>query len=483
MLTVPLAWLALALAPPSLPHPVTVLLLGAETPEQCARRHLESSLIALRASYDGAPNGDRTQEKVRTVAVRVQPALLVGDDGLAVTSYAGLHRAERITASFSSDTAARTVDVCAADPGLDLAIVRLRLDAPRDASAADASTSAEPAPGTPARGCSLELADPPPIERTWTLLPAFGTKPARVVRTHELGAAVGRAIGGAPLIDDAGRLLGLWRWMAPDAVEAADWIPAKAIDALLAGAATAPALSRQERERRFGSMPARDRVFPVLEFKAAGGSADNARVQARKLLQRIECTGNGCGDQGAPRGKVLKAGMKMEPGPTYVNDDKLLVCKRCEGSGLEGDLDVWRALRDLATTIALQPPSSDVAEALTEGVRSAAAFQPAELLRRVAACPPAELVPLWKAVPGRAVAFSMSPRSWSAKRNVRTDAQDLLLADDRVGEVLLIEPQRKPIADGESILVLGVLAGSLAAPDGAPIAVLERCYVVPIRVP
>lgn len=475
------SFVSFALAFVSSPPPalsLALLHLGEETPEERATRLASSALITLRANFDDVPPADGTKAKIATLAYPVQPAVLVGDDGLALTNLSIFRGPASIESRAAGESTWRPVELLASDPSRDLALVRLPSNAQRAAVPASGPSKDGARSTTPAsRGCELGAQDGDG-KIAWTLVPGFDEL-AHAERCDAVERAPHRGLSGAPVLDERGTLVGLWRWSANEGVETPRRIDLEDVRTWLGSSVDSPKVLRS-RLQSGATVPALS--FPRLDWKTRTESSSNARKRAKDFADQVECKGNGCGDDGAKRGQIVKRGRKMESKEKYGKDDLLIDCPACKAVGLQDDDGVWRALRELATKILPNEPDDAIAEGLMEGVGLSAKIHPAEFHRRLQACPPASMVPLTNATPGRAVAFSISFQTWEERRPCSADAKDFLVVDRRLGRMIVRAPKQKSVGVGEEVVILGAIAGFLADPAGET-TVLERCYVVPIHLP
>ena len=177
---------------------------------------LNRTLFVLALEYK--KDNNHAKEK----AVPVQVGFLIEED-LGVTSFSALVKADNIRARFGGGKPV-TVRVVGAEPTLDLAVIRF---APEKQKASEVSDESSRFP------LSVDSAESPIEEATWTLFvdPA-NPKDIRSLPLSELQGRIGaegdsngdallagfrvRRLGGLPIVDDNGRLAGVWRWSPPE---------------------------------------------------------------------------------------------------------------------------------------------------------------------------------------------------------------------------------------------------------------------------
>ncbi len=463
----------------------------AETPDARRERLLASAVCSLAITYPP----DALMTELKDVATRVQPAFCVGADGLAITNYSALHGAKEIKARFNGEKRGADVVVLGADPAQDLALVRVKRDVSAKAVPADSAVSGATPPDTAA--AFLQLGSDRKLERdpTWTLLPALCGQIARAIPGDELftrpegGAGaltrklgpLDRFVGGAPIVDDDGRVLGLWTWSWPNANGAPAWIDASRLKSLVDRFGTATPLSTADRGKAYGMSVRRSRSFPLLEWpeKASETAAGEAARRAQEFAKEIRCTRSGC----LGKGKITEREKKLV-GKDYQYVETIVECDKCKGSGLVDARDIWRRARIVSNKAAAAPVTPAAADivlrGLEEGVTSAAQINPAVFERRLDDSSPEELRPL-NLTPGHSVALPLYYWEWTDRKASEWSESTVALWETHLGSLLLVDPRmRRVIEEGYRAFVVGTVAGYVTVGE-RDVVVLERCYGVPIK--
>lgn len=474
------------------PSPVPVK----ESSEARRERLLANAVYTLTISY-----GTDTVANGGLKSTRVQTAFCVDDGGLAISNYAALHTATSIVAKSKPDKSARKVEVLGADPELDLALLRIAptttfqamsAGAAKPGASAGASTtppSNEPAkPAAPAPPLSnfLEIGAPCTLETTptWTLVPALVDRGPECVdngqlmkRDEESGAWVrnngarDRYLPGAPIVDKASRVVGVWRWAwsgePPGTVSSAE------IAKLVERHRSDPALNVKERAEKYGEAKRRSLAFPVLRLEKVEEAGEASRW-VNGFADDIDC------DECKGTGRELRI---EKEGPNMRDVTPRIPCARCSGSGLEKPSAIEKKLYELAAKLARSPrdPASKRKniEALDAALAKVMTKHPKSCIPALSEAQSDRAEPV-TLLPGRTIALVLSPGEW--REQVETTDFELIrsLTSTRLGPLILVDPQYGNPNDGSPVLLLGTVAGYVTL-NKLDCLVIERPYAVTLH--
>lgn len=484
-------------AAPSVPKPLT--------PEELNALARDAS-FRLVVTYKSDERGGPT-----LIADRVQTGWFISADGLALTHSSALCNSNELRAFLSTrESRPCQVKCLAVDASLDLALLRVDVpvpSTPADASAPKASAETAPRDSAPAVH-ALSLAGSGSLlkERGWTLTPAWRRLGALIVEPTPLysialvppaesadGAAptpivlrVPHAfdpyLGGAPIVDAQGQLLGTWAWSWRGKGELDDeWIDASSVRAFVEANRNAKAMSKEQRK---ALAPRYSRSFPTLEWKEVKDAAvkhGELEKRSRQLPERVrceKCVGEGFIDPG----DILQ-------GPEKRHISQKAPCENCKQRKLKKDRrDVQDALNHFAkygVEAACTGKDAELAaDDVENGIKNASQVNRTELLKDIR--DGMEILRPSNAVPGQCVAFAIDKHVWEQRvpmsRLTGAPFDNAFFVHGLETGDLILRVAAKRQVEGEGVVafVVGTIAGTVSAGDSTAL-VLERCMVVPYK--
>jgi hypothetical protein len=448
-------------------------------------------------------------------AERLQPGFLASSAGIVVTNYSAIHPVSSIAVELRGESAKGSkykADLVGIDEPNDIAI--LRLTTSRTAPAASPSSPGATPPGSksgeddPEPDSTTSSEDAGPSGRAWTFISlepsavpfqsptwtALATPDddsielidvAELVEVSPAGARMLAGpfedrLGGQPLIDAHGRLIGAWRWQWPGSKAAPSWISAKVIRDLVNKYADARPIKNKD---RVGRLPRRSTVMPNLSFRSASKSElmDSITSRTTHFLDQTACPT--CQGKGwVPDVEVKQKWRGV--GTESTTHENAIDCRTCKTARVRAKRELWRAARTLAIWYAELDPRKpqEIARSLgmlQKAVQEAALINAPVLIQRLNDCAKPELSP-GTLTPGRAIVCTIPRPEWSAGSIPDWDRNARLVDTAEFGPLLVSGPETNgTIGVGSRALVVGVVAGLITIGD-AQLVRLEGCFVVPI---
>lgn len=459
-------------ARPGLAQPLCTQGLGPAEHEQLARDAL--LLVVARPPAD-----PRFPSPIDRRVEIVQPAFRVGAEGLAITRWAALRGAAALEAELLGSAERRAVLVLGLDPASDLALLRISERATAKGAPPPDATASE-------RGLELAPSDASPLEDEARTLHVDAHSGATAVLATSAATAPARrgTLGGSPIVDGRGRLLGLWDWSFPSSSALPSITSLRSIAELVGQHARAePIPPSQLAEARAAPL---SRSLPFLRFARAESRDPLAEVVQRgnELERELLCAA--CGGKGEFTNPGKKS-VSPEGGVGRASPARTGPCPVCRSNGLRLESDQWSRLRILASKVArLDLADAGLREsarrALEESVGRAVRAGRISFLERTNAQAAAALRPE-ELVAGRALCLSIPEAEWKRSVEVPGERPARALSTQLFGDLLLCGPGASDaLAEGRTALVFGVVAGFVSTPSAPSgrCAVLERCLVVPL---
>lgn len=431
------------------------------------------------------------------LCLRIQPGFLIGEEGLALTRAAALQgvkvRGNALRVEFQDRPGEHTVELLHVDPALDLALLRIREVAPR-AKVTEAG-QAEEREGEDRVGEDLAIEGRTPAlrgipfdapEEDADIEPAFafvlgdlaspaafrvslvtaGGPPASGASSGLRGVQ-GRCVGGAPLVDAAGNLVGITRWSWPgDGEDARDPISAHELAAFLAAERSASA--------RPVSTPG---GFPLIRWERDPGKADDLRgilgTQTRKLVSDLYCPR--CSGRGWKPAVIRRYGKYK-----IKNELKPVDCRDCKGRGLKAPDRLWTVFRQLSAAVVPHAQVVGSSGGLADTLKSALSINPEGIIEALEIAGRRALLPS-EPIPGAAVALALV--GMDLEHAGAIDGSGLRayrIPEGRLPGLLLLDVQPQSIEENQILFLFGVVAGAVIGPDGDALTVVDGCVVVPI---
>ncbi|MCB9916758.1 MAG: hypothetical protein H6828_16680, partial [Planctomycetes bacterium] len=422
---------------------------------------------------------------------RVQAGVLVGPDGLAITSFAGLRLAQDAEARFGDSKETFGVRFVDANPAADLALIRL--SAKRRGARDDAGTDG---PGPLATFLALSSSDVCPREEGFALLPGTdATEPAAlalssfvdadeddlpdgVLALREDANRSATWLAGAPVIDAGGALVGRLGWAMNGRAPALRWLPGSAIGDLCAGAAgrDGEKLGKAEELGRTSNAKVVSFAFPRLDWTGINAKKASALTEIRSLVK--DCTCDFCDEQGMAGGEGFKRDKQGKKIPLPKEP-----CPTCRRTKLQDAKRRWKSVRGAA--LHLCASSNEVRESCQDRLADAASAIAAanrelfedDLNQRAKV--EMQIVSLKPVVPGTPMAFVLDPGEWVEEPGEVWSEDSRVVVSETFGRLIVRAPRANPVGSGERALVLCSVAGVVTDAEGRNWTVVERATVVP----
>ncbi|HYE63543.1 MAG TPA: trypsin-like peptidase domain-containing protein [Phycisphaerales bacterium] len=421
---------------------------------------------------------------------------LIDQTGLAVTNFHVVQGASSADAEFQGVEGAVPVDLVAANPKYDLALVRVPMRDPKLAGKVSVLEvrSGHTAAGTDVwaigfpKGLGLSVTKGVVSGvRSYTDLPEglrrslkYDTKSVWI----QTDCTINSGNSGGPLLDGQGRVVGIntWVWLTGQNLYFA--LSAKHIDELVKAPLQAD-FSFKTAQKLYGQERQIPRAaFPRLDVTRDGTGADLLKhITAFRTGHRCKgCAGSGQVTTKERTGSTSGGGMTY---PTFTNVTRQ--CSTCNGCGVASAERVWGDMRRLATSFARlkedDPKAATARELLQKELRAAIQSSSAGLSERLNG----KAVTVLSATtckPGEAI-VCVGRLAKDLSENGGADRFQGVVLHDRSMLVLVSEPELVDAAEGDTVLVGGLLAGRLDGSDGTFMPVLQNGFVigVPSRAP
>jgi hypothetical protein len=432
--------------------------------------------LARDALFEIAFSYKRDARADKSAPQRVQVGFLVGEGGIGVTALSAFHQADDVSAVLGQRATPCEVDLLGSDPMADLALVRLT---PK-AHGASEETGEEP---TAARFLEPEDGQDAFAGETWTILRWQGE--VRAVPGEDLlrvdsgdrrlaATPLVAGLGGAPIVDREGRLLGRWAWTLPGEVARA--VPAAKIRRLLEKQAGDDGGGRKRiRDAEFCA----GTTFPQLCWTPGKDRSAAVGDATRRIsLLPDKCICKKCDGSGQ-----FNNYEKRLEGRKFKTIDHWIECPDCSGDGLKDGETLWRETRVLAEKLANLSGDDrysllrDLEESVARLVETNFTYYARKLNDSAS-----EVLRLRGLTPGNGVVFVLPFGEWPERPWPAWPNEDVRAGvTTAFGPLLFPAPRaRSVIREKQAALVLGVIGGTVSDGD-MTWTVVEHASVVPIN--
>lgn len=442
----------------------------------------------------------RVQQSVFSLTVKVGPgigrtgtAFLVDGSGLAVTNYHVIEGASEAQAIVAGMKAPIPVQLVAAKPAFDLALVRIPISDP-----ALKAASLQPLPilsPTPALGTEVwAIGFPSGLGLTVTRgviggLRAFGQLPAEmrdILRNYDSASqwlqtdcTLNHGNSGGPLVDPSGGVVGIATWVWPDATNTNFALGARHLADFIA--------EPRSQTVSFADLKATSRTaagpratFPWLDIKQDAPYSEVARAAKTFESQAAcqTCKGTGVVTRQVVTGRTSNGNMSK---PTTGVEAQ--TCPTCGGQYYARTDVLWnggaRFVSRIARTSLEQVGAARPASLIGKSLQAVLWANPVVLAERLNDRA-VTLLTGATASPGEPIlCVGTVTKDLSSKSGtVRTIVVAL---QNKHLFVIVVDPRLIDATERETVLVGGLLSGRLDGPDGQLVPVLQGGFVQALK--